>query len=257
MSKNPGRKKSAALTKVQGADRNRTILIQVAVAAVLIGLVAAIGVGIAIKKARRDDPGPTPEIAASKSTTELAASITDTGAIRLSKPGAKVTVRMIADLQCPACKTFEGANSQVLEDTVKSGTSAIEYNIISFLDQASGGTEYSSRAANAAYVLAGTDPTKFQDWLARMYAQQPPEGATGLPDSTIIQIAKDAGYNDADITKDITDRKYDKFVKARTKDVFATGVKSTPTVYINGKQLSGQAMAGGLGPAIQAAAGAQ
>lgn len=256
VSKNPGRKKNA-LSKVQNADRNRTIFIQVAVAVVLIGLVAAIGVGIAIKKARKDDPGPTPTIAATQNTANFAASITDKGAIRIGKPDAKVTVRVIADLQCPACKGFEAANAQVLEDAVKNGTAAVEYNIIAFLDRMSGGTEYSSRSANAAYCVAGSDPTKFQAWVAAMYAQQPPENGTGLTDDKIIQIAKDAGYTDPSVAQCITDRKYNKYVQARTNDVLKSGIQSTPTVYVNGKQIDSSQVLfaqGGLAPVIADAA---
>lgn len=258
MSNNP--RKKNALSKVQNADRNRKIFIQVAVAAVLIGLIAAIGIGIAVKKAKKDDPGPTPAITAAAGADGIAGSITDTGAIRIGKPGAKVNVRVVADLQCPACQGFEAANAQVLDDSVKNGTAAVDYNIIAFLDRASGGTEYSSRAANAAYVVAESDPAKFQGWLQAMFKQQPKEGGTGLTDDQIVQITKEAGYTDPAVAKAITDRKYDKYIKAKTNEVLNSGIQSTPSVFVNGKQIqSSQEVFGpnGLAPAIAQAAGQQ
>ncbi|MFI5781698.1 DsbA family protein [Nocardia sp. NPDC051570] len=240
VSRNPRGKN--ALASVKGTDRKRTILIQVGVAVVLIGLIAAIGISIAVRSAEKNDPGPTPAIAAQPATPDgVTGSITDNGSIRISKPGAKTVVRVVADLQCPACQAFEAANSQALEDAVASGNAAVEYNIIAFLDPNSGGnTRYSSRAANAAYCVAGSDPTKFQPWLANMYKQQPPEGAGGLPNDKLVQIAKDNGYTDPAVAQCITDDKYDKYVQKVTKDALNSGIHQTPTIFVNGQQLQGQ-----------------
>ncbi|MEU7765962.1 thioredoxin domain-containing protein [Nocardia sp. NPDC049190] len=257
MSRKPGGKKNPLLA-AERADRNRNIFIQVAVAAVLIALVAAIGIGIAVKKARKDDPGPTPSIAATATPNPsgVVGSITDNGAIRIGKPDAKVTVRVVADLQCPACKAFEAANAQVLADAVNNGTAAVEYNIIAFLDKAST-TQYSSRAANASYCVAESDPTKYLAWLSTMFAQQPPEGGTGLPDDKMIQTAKDTGYTDAALAQCVSDRKYNKYVQARTRDVMESGIQSTPSVFVNGRKIETNQeifTPGGLAPAIAAAA---
>ncbi|MFI9510713.1 DsbA family protein [Nocardia sp. NPDC052566] len=254
MSKNPGRKKDP-LAGLNNSDRNRKILIQVLVAAVLVGLVAAIGIGIAVKKARKDAPGATPSIAASSDPAGIQGSITDNGAIRIGKPNAKVTVRVVADLQCPACKGFESANAQVLEDAVNNGTAAVEYNVIAFLDRMST-TQYSTRASNASYCVAEADPTKYAKWLASMFAQQPPEGGAGLTDEKMVEIAKAAGYPDS-VGSCITDGKYNKYIAAKTQDALNSGIKSTPSVFVNGKQIeSSQEIfgPGGLAPVIAAAA---
>ncbi|MCC3327264.1 DsbA family protein [Nocardia abscessus] len=256
MSKNQGGK-SNPLLAAERADRNRKILIQVAVAAVLVALIAAIGIGIAVKKARKDDPGAAPSIAATTNPGAVPASITDSGAVRIGKPDAKVSVRVVADLQCPACKAFEAANGQVLEEAVNNGTAVVEYNVIAFLDKAST-TRYSSRAGSASYCVAEADPSKYQDWLNTMFAQQPPEGGAGLSDDQLIQIAKSAGYTDDAVAQCITDHKYDKYIQARTKEVLDSGIQSTPSVFVDGKKVeSSQEIfgPGGLAPVISAAAG--
>ncbi|MEV0249259.1 thioredoxin domain-containing protein [Nocardia sp. NPDC050712] len=250
MSKNSGgRKKPNPLANVQKADRNRNLAIQAGVAAVIIGLIAVIGVGIAMKKKDKDDPGPTPTIAAAPAANGITGSLTDNGSIRIAKPEAKTTVRIVADLQCPACQAFEAQYKDLLEKSVADGKIAVEYNIISFLDKASG-TEYSTRAANASYCVAEQDPSKYQAWLGAMFAQQPPEGAGGLPDDKIIAIAEQAGYSD-DVASCINDQKYSKYVKRVTQDAFDSGVQSTPTVYVDGKQVDAaqlpQAIAGAAG----------
>ncbi|BCK58862.1 DsbA family protein [Nocardia wallacei] len=233
MSKNPRGKNP--LASVQGADRTRTILIQVGVGAVLVALIAAIGISVAVKQSKKNDPGPTPSVAAQPAAPDaVSGSITDNGAIRIGKPGAKVTVRVVADLQCPACQAFEQANGKVLEDAVQAGTAAVEYNVIAFLDKMSSGTRYSSRGANAAYCVAEADPTKFLPWLSTMYQQQPPENGTGLTDEQIVQIAQAAGYTDPATAECITGDKYDKYVQRTTKDVLDEGIQSTPSVFVNG-----------------------
>ncbi|UGT64702.1 DsbA family protein [Nocardia asteroides] len=235
------------LAAAERADRKRKLLIQVAVAVVLVGLVAAIGIGIAIKNAANNDDGPTPTIAATapQNPAGITGTITDSGYIRIGKPDAKTTVRLVADLQCPACKAFEAQYGQVLEDAVSNGTAAVEYNIIAFLDRASS-TEYSSRAANAAYCVAGTDPAKFQSWLKTMYAQQPAEGTAGLPDASLLQIARTVGYTDPAIEQCVTDRTYDKYVAARTDETLNGGVQSTPSVFVNGTQVTPDQLAGAI-----------
>ncbi|MGQ4596977.1 thioredoxin domain-containing protein [Nocardia sp. R6R-6] len=258
MSKNQGGK-SNPLLAAERADRNRKIVTQVVVGAVLVGLIAAIGIGIAVKQARKNEPGPSPSIAATGNPNSGGApgSITDNGAVRIGKPDAKVTVRVVADLQCPACKAFEAANGQVLEDAVHDGTAVVEYNVIAFLDKAST-TRYSSRAANASYCVAQADPTKYQAWLKTMFAQQPPEGGAGLTDDQLIQIAKSAGYTDDATAECISEHTYDKYIQDRTKDVLNSGITATPSVFVNGKKIeSGQELGtpGGLAPAIRAAAG--
>jgi protein-disulfide isomerase len=261
VSNNPWGSTSAAT--VQGKDRGRTIAIQVTVAVMLIALIAGlglgIGIGIGIARHRSHDngAGPIPAVTAGQSAAGLTGSITGNGSIRIGKPGAKVTVRVVADLHCPACKAFEAANGQVIEDEVNNGTAAVEYNIIAFLDTMSSGTRYSSRAAGAAYCVAGADPAKFLPWLITMYQQQPPENGTGRTDGTLIRIAEDAGYTDPATAICLTDHRYDGYVQQVTNDVLNSGIQATPTVFVNGKQVNTSAelmQSGGLRATIDDAA---
>ncbi|MCX0272941.1 DsbA family protein [Nocardia zapadnayensis] len=241
------KKRKNSLSSVQQPDRTRRILVQLGVAAVLVGLIAAIGINVAVKKAARDDPGPTPAIAAAPDTNPdgLAATLTDAGAIRIGKPSATKTVRLVADLQCPACRQFEATYGQLLTDAVNAGTVAAEYNIIAFLDHASS-TEYSTRAANASFCAASADPIAYPDWLKTMYEHQPAEGGEGLPDSTLVEIAKSAGYTDPAFAQCVTDRTYGKFVRARTLDVLDSGIQSTPSVLVEGRPIDPSQLAGAL-----------
>lgn len=226
------------LSSVHRPDRTRRILVQVAVATVLVGLIAAIGINVAMKKAARDDPGPAPAIAAAPESNAhgLAATRTEAGTIRIGKPSATTTVRLVADLQCPACRSFEATYGPMLTEAVNAGTVAAEYDIIAFLDHASS-TEYSTRAANASFCAASADPIAYPGWLKTMYEHQPAEGGEGLPDSTLVEIAAGAGYTGPEFARCVTERTYGKFVRSRTLDVLDSGVQSTPSVFLDGIQI--------------------
>ncbi|MGW5309059.1 DsbA family protein [Nocardia thailandica] len=222
------------LAEAEAADRKRQRLIQVAVAGVLIALVAAIGIGIAVKRSGSDSDstaGPGTQGA------PVSGQVTESGAVRVGNPDAKVKIRVVADLQCPACKAFEAANGQALEDAVADGTAVVEYQIISFLDRAST-NQYSSRAANASFCVAETGVTHYQDWLQSMFAQQPAEGGAGHDNAKLIQIAADAGYTDPAIADCVNSKKYDQYIKDTTQATLNSGVQSTPTVTVNGTQVT-------------------
>ncbi|WP_433623214.1 DsbA family protein [Nocardia sp. CA-120079] len=227
---------------------NRAVVILVVVAAVLFVVVGVVGV-VVVQKSNVVSGAATAAGAGSGTTP---AGVTATGAVRVGDSNAKVVVRVVADLQCPACKQFEKRNAQTLEDAAKNGAAIIEYDVISFLDRASS-TQYSSRAANASYCVAGQDHSKYQGWFAAMFEQQPAEGGSGLPDSKLVEIAKNAGYTDPSVAQCITDRKYDTYLRDKTEQVLNGDVNATPTVFVNGKKLDSSQLSNGLDAAIAAA----
>lgn len=228
---------------------DRKILIQVLVAVALVAVIAVVGAVLVLR-----EPAKAQEAVAEQLQPGAPRNVGPDGAVRVGDSDAKVVVRLVADLQCPACQAFEKSNGAVLEDVVGKGEAAVEYSIISFLDRAST-DQYSSRAANASYCVAGTGTGNYQRWLAAMFEQQPHEGGAGLPDSTLIQIATTAGYTDPAVAQCITARTYDTYLRQKTQDVFATGVNSTPTVLVNGTQVPNRQLGtdNGLAAAIAAA----
>lgn len=222
MSKKPGRPNP--LAAAQRSERNRKIAIQVGVTAVLVALVAAIGIGLAVRNSGSDYDGPVP------------AAATENGAIRIGQPEAPATVRIVADMQCPVCQLFEADHGELLRQSVADGSAQIEYNIVGFLDQMSS-TNYSTRAANASYCVADSGTDKYQDWLEVMFQKQPPERGAGLTDEELISIAHEAGYTDPAVDKCITDGTYEGYVAAMSDKALSEGIDGTPTVFVNGEQV--------------------
>ncbi|MEU4648973.1 DsbA family protein [Nocardia fluminea] len=237
------------LAAAEAADKKRKIAIQVGVAAVLVALVAAIGIGIAVKQSDSDKSTSAAQLPAT------GGAVTETGTVVIGNPDAKVKVRVVADLQCPACKQFEAANGETLAKAAADGTASVEYQIISFLDKAST-NQYSSRAANASFCVAKSDTTKYQSWLQTMFEKQPAEGGAGLSNDELVQIATDVGYTDPAVATCIEDKPYNDYIQQVTQTTLQSGVESTPSVYINGQLNQTDAIftENGLAPVIADAA---
>jgi protein-disulfide isomerase len=236
----------------QQTRSNRQLLVILTPIVVLVMVAAAIGIGLLARGAVTTKIAGIATPMADGSAPE---NVLADGAVRVGDPDAKVTVRVVMDLQCPACKAFEEANGQVLEDAVRDGTAAVEYSVISFLDRASE-TEYSSRAGNASFCVANAGLDNYQTWLSEMFARQPSEGGDGLPDSELIEIAESNGYTDSAVAECITNRQYDSYLRTKTDEVLDTGLQGTPTVYVNDVEITDtNAIMGqdGLAPLIAAA----
>ncbi|WP_233608742.1 DsbA family protein [Nocardia stercoris] len=262
MNKKPANR-AGVVAAARGGSSRRGTVVQIAVAAVLIALIVAIGISVGLHKSdKTGDALPDTNAAVIVPTVVAPASsgvvgtIGADGSITIGKPDAKVQVRVVADPQCPVCQRFEAANAQVLADEVNAGTAVVQYDIISFLDRASSGTMYSTRAANAAYCTAAADPSKFLGWLASIYEQQPPENGTGLKNAELTRIAAEAGYTDPAVAACITGYPYAPLVAKHTTAVLGSGIQSTPTVFVNGQPITAGALftQSGLRPAIEAAA---
>lgn len=240
--------KAAAVRKEQerAERRRRNVVVGIAIAVVLL-LVGGIGYAV---QSFRDATGET---------AAPPAGITDTYALRRGDADAPVTVTVYEDFMCPFCGQFEAASRDSLDQLVESGDAKVEYRVISFLDRASNGTDYSTRAMNAlAAVLdtAGADAAlAFHD---KLYEHQPEEGSDGLSDDLLVQYAVEAGADEAQVRTPIEDRAFETWVGNATDAASKDGVASTPTVQVDGTTIEYRTtdeLVTKLQQAVQAAAG--
>ena len=182
------------------------------------------------------------------------ASATESGAVLIGKPEAKVTVSVYLDFLCPSCGQFERANGSTLAEAIDAGTAKVEMHPMSFLDDLSAGTKYSTRAANAFVTVANHDPATALEFSQLLFAQQPAENSPGLTDATLAELASQAGAP-ADVVASFGKQTYQPWVEKITKQAFDSGITGTPTVKINGETFTGDLYtAGPLTEAITAAA---
>lgn len=214
---------------------------------VVLGLLAAITV--AIVRASQDDDG-----GGGSGEVVVPANVSD-GSIPVGDEGAPVTIAIYLDYMCPACGQFEEANGDELDRMVESGDIKVELRPISFLDQASLGTRYSTRSASAVATVADGSLDDVWAFHRALYAEQPEEGSTGLSNDEMADIAEGAGVP-ADVASRFEEGTYEGWVDKVTQDALESGVEGTPSVLIDGEEFQGDLYTpGAFAQAVKAAAG--
>jgi protein-disulfide isomerase len=217
--------RAASIRKEQerAEQRRRRLVVTVAIAGVL---ALILGVGYAVQSAR-DTTGQaaTPP-----------AGVVDDYAVPRGEAGAPVVVTIYEDFMCPFCGDFEAASRDVLQPYVDRGDVQLQYRVVSFLDRASDGSDYSTRAMNALGVVldtAGQEAAgRFHDAL---FEQQPEEGTSGLSDAELVDLAVQAGADADQVTGPIEDRSFEQWVQNATDAASRDDINSTPTVLVDGE----------------------
>lgn len=106
-----------------------------------------------------------------------------------------IDVTVYVDYMCPACGNFEAQNGTMLENYVGSGDVNLRVYPINFLDSASLGTKYSTRAANLVACVVEQQPDFAYALHNRLLSPtvQPAEGSPGLDDKELLKQAEAAG----------------------------------------------------------------
>lgn len=216
----------------------------------VVGVVLLVAVGLVAFVVVRSGGSAEQPTAGSTPTGEAI----DGYALVAGSADAPVVVDVYQDYLCPYCGQFERANRDDLQAMVADGTMRLRLHPMNFLDPQSGGSRYSTRAANAVVTVAESEPDKLLAVNAALYDQQPKEGTTGLSDEQIAGVARSTGVSESTIEK-FAAGTYESFVDAADQAAFADGVQSTPTVQINGQPFEGDLYtAGALRTAVEAAA---
>lgn len=147
------------------------------------------------------------------------------------------------DYQCPICKLFEDPNASQIRNWADKGLAVIEYHPISFLDGASL-NNYSSRATNAAFCVANSQPNKFFDVNNALYANQPQENTSGPTDAEIKQTLQSVGVAmSSEMNQCIDQKRYANFIDNKTSEAFGQNAvtgntipQGTPHILVNGVQ---------------------
>ncbi|MCA0252859.1 MAG: DsbA family protein [Actinobacteria bacterium] len=151
--------------------------------------------------------------------------------IAVGQGDAPVTLSIFQDYMCPYCGDFERTNRDDLEAMVEDGTAKIEFHLMNFLD--GGGRTYSTRAANAVVAVAKAEPEHVMAFNAALYDSQPEEAGMGLSDAEIAELARGAGVSN-DVIATFAQMQHQDWVNRSNTAAYEAGVRSTPTVKING-----------------------
>ncbi|MGK2879653.1 MAG: DsbA family protein [Mycobacterium sp.] len=202
---------------LKAADRRRNVLIQVGLTAVVILFAVGLVSYIVMNKAPSVTAGQAIRVAAP--TVATAEGSTE----------PRVVLSLYEDFQCPHCRDFEEQFGPTIANLVSSGAVAVDYRMLAILDQVSSG--YSSRSGAAAYCVADENKDAFTRFHARLFAEQPAEGAPGMENPALIEAARVAGAGGT-VADCINSGKYVEMVQNLAGE---SGIGSTPTIQINGE----------------------
>lgn len=173
-----------------------------------------------------------------------------------------VVVSVYFDYMCPWCGRFEDANDAELAALREAGGVTVDYHVLAFLDGESSGSEYSTRAGNAALVVADQAPEAFSDFHSLLFEHQPEVNTKGLSDEEIADLALEAGVPQDVVdqfTATVADQPWRTFAPwlAANNNQMVTDVGrlGTPTVLIDGEEFTGDLYT--TGPLTQAIEAAQ
>ena len=147
------------------------------------------------------------------------------------------TVDLYEDFQCPACAAFEQALGSTFQDQAKAGKIKLVYHVKNFLDD-NLRNDSSTRAGNAAFCAA--DDGKFEAFHNVIYPNQPANEGDGYTDAQLKSFAEQAGVTGPALETWQTcydAGKYVDYVNSVEKQSYSDGVKGTPTVRIDGKDV--------------------
>lgn len=137
------------------------------------------------------------------------------------------------DFLCPYCQHFEEASRDGLRQLATDGKVQVEYRPINFLSPIS---DYSERSADAFAVVldtAGADVAlKFHDAL---FENQPSEKGPFPDDDEIVDLAVEAGADEAEVKAGLENGDGKDWVEQATASAKDAGVRGTPTVLLNGE----------------------
>ena len=215
----------ALMREQQRRERRRNLLV---VGAVVVAI-AIIAVVMFVVQSNKDTTGQA--VGASGTPQNLTGQYN----VVIGKSSAPDTIKVYEDFQCPICAYFEKTVGEQMRAGIADGSVQVDFRMVAFLDRAST-TNYSSRALNAAMaVLSTAGPDAFLQFHTIAYRNQPAEGSAGVPDSTLIDWAVQAGADKDKVTPLINDNAYHQWVVNATDQMSKDHVTGTPTIFINGE----------------------
>ncbi len=214
------------------AQRRRAVVTWVVVGVVVVGLVGAL-VAFIVRQGAVGDVAVHGPSGAQVLTSDGGIGVGSSGVAGRDLDPAHVRLDVYFDFICPWCAQFELTQAETLDELRSQGIVDVYYHPLSYLDPQSSGTQYSTRAASAAALVAQESPEFFLDFVKLLMANQPPEGSTGLSDDQIQSFALAAGVSDAVVAK-IPDHEYAGWVRSASEAASKRGVVYTPTIGFNG-----------------------
>jgi protein-disulfide isomerase len=167
----------------------------------------------------------------SSSTAAIPATVSEADGYGIVlNPEKTPAIDVYLDYQCVACKYFEIINGGYLNEVIAQKKAKVVFHPMTFI-----GPE-SVLAANAAACAA--DENEFVDMNLALFQNQADQSNTGKwSKEYLTQLGKSIGITSSNFESCVNDGKYVRWTSNVAAESGKADVNSTPTVFINGKQL--------------------
>ncbi len=208
------------------AGRRKGRISPLAALVVVAAVVGAVGlIAIQFQTAARPAFSPPPPV-------EFPTGLTPDGYPYKGNPQARVVIEEFADFQCLYCARYAMDVAPKLDAKyVKGGQAYVVFRYFPFI-----GPE-SFRAAQAAACAA--EQGKFWEYQYLVFANQRGVNRGGFNDDRLIDLARSVGADVEGFRACLASGRYAQFVAASAEQARQRGIRSTPTVVINGRVFEG------------------
>ena len=209
-------------------------------AAILVVVLIAVFIGVLVQNQSHQAASNSSAVTPPNATSDGKAVAISPG---VAKQGAPL-VELFFDYQCPYCKLLETTYGSSFTSLAASGDIELHYRTMSFLD-ASLGNDASVRAGIAA--TCADEVGKYSAFHNEIYAEQPETEGEGYTDDALRDsIPAKVGITGDDLTtfQSCYDKQATKTFVTTMGDLGVQDLQavtkqvSTPTVFVNGKNLS-------------------
>ncbi|HEY2594125.1 MAG TPA: thioredoxin domain-containing protein [Chloroflexota bacterium] len=158
---------------------------------------------------------------------EVPSGHTPEGGVLVGSAGARRSLVLFEDPQCPYCREFENVSGDLLRREVAAGAVAVEYRIRSFLG------DESVRAANA--LAAAAEAGGFDELRRELFANQPPEHSGGFTTEDLLELGRRAGLTGAEFVAAVRQARYESWVREIDAVFDGQDPDGTPAALLDGQ----------------------
>ncbi len=232
----PSKKKQRKSSRARGrSGRRRPKRSRLGTYGPIVGVVVVVAVVIAaliiVDQANRPSPA---QLSAASAQTSMGAA------------DAPVVVVEYADFQCPYCKQFAlGPEKQLISEYVDTGKVRFVFQNLAFIG------DESTWAAEAAECAA--EQGHFWEYHDLLFEKQGAENSGVFAQANLKQYAASLGLDTGQFNQCLDSGKYLSVVEQQGADAQRLGIRSTPSLLVNGNLITNGSDYGVLKAAIEAA----
>jgi protein-disulfide isomerase len=231
------REERIAAESQAGRSDRRTRLLQLSAGGVFLAIIVVVVVIIVAGSGGGSSGGDPSDVAHVAEVEKMLTGIPQNANV-LGKAGAKTTLIMYGDLQCPICKEYiEEVLPEIIATNVKKGETRLLYRDFIIIGP-------QSVPAGEAALAAGAQG-KGWTFIQLFYRNQGEENSGYVTEDFIESIGKAAGIPDiAKWNKERKSGKYKKTVEATTSQATKLGFTGTPSFAVEGPNSNGLELLG-------------